>query len=316
MSPPVVLADAPLWSGRWDYSVERRLIAEAGAELIVPGGPTENERLLGVADIVLRGSRRLDAPLIARLGRCVGLVTYSVGLDGIDLDAAASAGIAVRNVPDYCTAEVADHATLLVLAAVRRLPHWIDTTSRGRWLRPEDQATLRRMAALTVGIIGAGRIGRGVARRLRAFDAATIAFDPHLTGPLEGLPLVTKEELLARADIIVVCASSNAGAAPVIDEAAIAALGRPRPVIVNVARGALVDERALATALHSGRVGAAALDVRSEEPPDPATDPLAGAPNLLLTPHVGAASASALEDLRAGVGIAAVELLRDAGRVS
>jgi D-3-phosphoglycerate dehydrogenase len=171
------------------------------------------------------------------------------------------------------------------------------------------------MATLTVGIIGAGRIGRGVARRLRAFDATTIAFDPHLTEPPEGLPLVTKAELLACADVVVVCASSNAGAAPIIDEAAIAALGRPRPVIVNVARGALVDERALAAALHSGRVGAAALDVRSEEPPDPATDPLAGVPNLLLTPHVGAASASALDDLRAGVGAAAVGLLRDAGRV-
>jgi D-3-phosphoglycerate dehydrogenase len=315
MSRPVVLADAPLWSGRWDYSVEQRLVAAAGAELIVPGDVAENERLLADADVVLRGSRRLDASLIARLGRCVGLVTYSVGLDGIDLAAAAAAGLAVRNVPDYCTAEVADHATLLVLASVRRLPHWMQTTSRGCWLQPEDQATIRRIATLTVGIVGAGRIGRAVARRLRAFDATTIAYDPHVAEQLEDLPLVGMEELLARSDVVVVCASSTADAVPIIDEAALAALGRPRPVIVNVARGTLVDERAVAAALHSGRLGAAALDVRSQEPPDPATDPLAGAPNLLLTPHVGASSESALDDLRAAVGAAAVGLLRDAGRI-
>ena len=109
-------------------------------------GSSENERALADADVVLRGERRFDAALIARLTRCVGLVTYSVGLDGIDLDVAAAAGIAVRNVPDYCTAEVADHAALLVLASIRRLPHWLDTTARGGWLQPEDQRTIRRTA--------------------------------------------------------------------------------------------------------------------------------------------------------------------------
>ncbi len=100
-----------------------------------------------------------------------------------------------------------------------------------------------------------------------------------------------------------------------LDAAAFAALGRPQPVIVNVARGALVDERALAEALRSGRVGAAALDVRVNEPPDPADDPLADTPNLILTPHVAASSASAIDDLRAGVAAAAIGLLRHAGRL-
>lgn len=315
MPAPVVLADAPLWSGRWDYSLERRLLADAGVELVVPSGFEENERALADADVVLRGERRFDAALIARMTRCVGLVTYSVGLDGVDLDVAAAAGIAVRNVPDYCTAEVADHAALLVLASIRRLPHWLDTTARGGWLQPEDQRTIRRTAGLTAGMIGAGRIGRAVAGRLRAFGATTIAFDPFIKGGDAELPLVSKDALLARSDAIVVCASSKAGGAPVLDAAAFAALGRPQPVIVNVARGALVDERALAEALRSGRVGAAALDVRVNEPPDPADDPLADAPNLLLTPHVAASSASAIDDLRAGVAAAAIGLLRHAGRL-
>ena len=311
----MVLADAPLWSGRWDYSREAALLAAAGAELAIPTSAGENESLLAIADVVLRGGRRFDAALIGRLGACVGLVTYSVGLDGIDLDAAAAAGIPVRNVPDYCTTEVADHAVLLVLAAVRRLPYWISTVERGGWLTPEDQLTVRRLSTLTAGIVGAGRIGRAVAVRLRAFGITTIAHDPYLvTGPPD-LPIVDRDELLARSDIVVLCASSNAASPPWIDAASLAALGRPQPVIVNVARGSLVDEAALADALRRGQVGAAALDVRTTEPPDPATDPLAGAPNLLTTPHVAASSASAIDDLRAGVAAAAVDLLGAAGRL-
>ena len=314
MATPVVLADYPLWSGRWDYSLERRALADAGVELVVPADVAENERLLPGADVVLRGGRRFDAELIARLDRCVGLVTYSVGLDGIDLDAAAATGVPVRNIPDYCTAEVADHAALLALAAIRRLPHWIATTGRGDWLQPEDQLTIRRISTLTAGIVGAGRIGRAVAGRLRAFGATTIAFDPFVTGDDPELPLVGKEELLARSDAIVVCASSTAGSPPVLDGTAFAALGRPA-VIVNVARGTLIDETALAEALRSGRVSGAALDVRASEPPDPADDPLAGAPNLLLTPHVAASSSEAIDDLRRGVAAAAIGLLRDAQRL-
>jgi D-3-phosphoglycerate dehydrogenase len=310
MATPVVLADSPLWSGRWDYSLERRALADAGVELVVPADVDENERLLPGADVVLRGGRRFDAELIARLDRCVGLVTYSVGLDGIDLDAATAAGVPVRNIPDYCTAEVADHAALLALAAIRRLPHWIGVTGRGDWLQPEDQLTIRRISTLTAGIVGAGRIGR-----LRAFGATTIAFDPFVSGVDPDLPLVGKDELLARSDAIVVCASSTAGSPPVLDGAAFASLGRPA-VIVNVARGTLIDERALAAALFSGRVSAAALDVRLSEPPDPTDDPLAGAPNLLLTPHVAASSSAAIDDLRSGVAAAAIGLLREAGRLA
>jgi D-3-phosphoglycerate dehydrogenase len=291
------------------------LLATAGAELVVPGSAEENEALLDRADVVLRGARRLDAALIGRLGSCVGLVTYSVGLDGIDLAAAAAAGIPVRNVPDYCTTEVADHAVLLALAAVRRLPHWIATVERGEWLTPEDQLTIRRLSTLTAGIVGAGRIGRAVAARLRAFGIATIAHDPNLTTDPPDLPLVGRDELLDRSDVVILCASSTAASPPWIDAAALAALGRPQPVIVNVARGSLVDEAALADALRRGRVGAAALDVRSSEPPDAENDPLAGAPNLLTTPHVAASSASAIDDLRAGVATAAIELLGMAGRL-
>lgn len=315
MPRPLVLADHPLWAGRWDYSIERDRLAAAGAELVVPADEADNDRLLPLADVVLRGGRRFDAELIARLERCIGLVTYSVGLDGVDLEAADAAGIAVANVPGYCTTEVADHAALLVLASIRRLPFWMATIEHGRWLQPEDQLTIRRTSTLTAGILGAGRIGRAVADRLRAFGMTTIAHDPYCDAGPDDLPLVTREDLLARSDVIVVCASSSAGSAPLLDDAAFAALRRPEPIVVNVARGSLIDEHALAEALRSGRVGAAALDVRTDEPPNPATDPLAGAPNLLVTPHVAASSSAAIDDLRVGVSDAALGLLRQAARL-
>jgi len=310
---PLVVADAPMWSGRWDYSVEQAALGRAGITLTVPDDHEANAALLPLADIVLRGSRRLDAALIATMRRCVGLVTYSVGLDGIDLDAAAEAGIAVRNVPDYCTDEVSDHAVLLMLAAVRRLPHWIDTVRSGHWLQPEDQLTVRRLSSLTVGVVGAGRIGSAVARKSRVFGMTTIATDPFVTSNDDDLPLVPLDELLARSDVIVLCASSTSSAPFVLDQAAFESLGAVAPVIVNVARGRLIDEHALAAALHSGAVGGAALDVRAVEPPDPADDPLAGAPNLIVTPHVAASSAAAIEDLRVGVARAAIDLLTAAG---
>jgi len=282
---------------------------------VVPEDDRVNSSLLPTADIVLRGGRRLDSRLIARMRRCVGLVTYSVGLDGVDLEAAGRAGIPVRNVPGYCTDEVSDHAILLILAALRRLPHWLDTTGSGGWLQAEDQLTVRRVRGLTVGIVGAGRIGRSVARKAGAFGMVPIFHDPFVVEPADDLPLVGRDELLARADVIVLCASGTSGSLFRLGADDFASLKSPPPVVVNVARGAMIDERALADALRAGTVWSAALDVRNVEPPDPGDDPLAGAPNLILTPHVAASSAAAIADLRVGVAEAAIELLAEAGRL-
>ena len=312
---PVVMADEPLWAGDWDYGLERAAIEQAGATFIVPRDSAHNDELIETADVILRGGRRIDAELISRAANCVGIVTYSVGLDGIDLDAATKANVGVRNVPGYCTEEVATHAVLLMLAAMRRLPYWIDTTSTGGWLDPHDQLTLSRLSVKTLGVIGAGRIGRAVASRARAFGMNTIAHDPFLDETIDQLRLVHLDELLDLADVIVICASVTSTSPVLLDRTAIESLGRPAPVIVNVARGSLIDENALGDALRSGRVAAAALDVRVSEPPDPANDPLAGAPNLILTPHVAAASLEAVDDLRTGVAAAAIELLRAAGRL-
>jgi D-3-phosphoglycerate dehydrogenase len=167
----------------------------------------------------------------------------------------------------------------------------------------------------TLGIVGAGRIGRGVARRARGFGLRTIAADPFVepgTDPeLEILPL---PEVLAQADALVLCAALTSESRHLIDRAALA-LVRPGMVLVNVARGGLVDESALAAALAEGRVGAAALDVRDPEPPRPASDPLAGFDNVILTPHMAATSQEAVEDLHRMAAEISLELLRAGGRL-
>ena len=211
-------ADCPLWcEGRSDSPLERRLLlADAGAELVVPAGSRRTSECSPSPTSCCEVSVELDAALIARLEpRCVGLVTYSVSTDGIDLDVATAAGIAVRNVPDYCTAEVADGEALLVLTSIRRLPHWLDTThaaavgcnprtGAGADLRRTGEAHRRRHRC---------RPDRSRRRRAapRRFGATTIAFDPFIKGSDAELRLVSKDELLARSDVIVVYLSSKAG---------------------------------------------------------------------------------------------------------
>jgi D-3-phosphoglycerate dehydrogenase len=166
----------------------------------------------------------------------------------------------------------------------------------------------------TLGIAGAGRTGRLVARKARGFGFRTIAYDPFVTDPGDpDLELVAFEDVLRRADAIVVCAALSPGAPPLISREALAAV-RPGLILVNVARGGHIDEVALAAALQDGRVAVAALDVRSIEPPA-VPDPLAGLPNVIQTPHVAASSREAVEDLHRLAAQYVLGLLEDADRI-
>jgi D-3-phosphoglycerate dehydrogenase len=247
----------------------------------------------------------------------VGILCYSIGMDKVDAAAAAKAGIPVRNIPDYCTDEVSDHAIALLMAAERRIQPV--TKAMGTGWKLQDRAALapiRRIRGQTLGVLGAGRIGRTVARKARGLGFMTIAHDPLVAVTADpDLELVTFDALLARADAIVLCAALTDGSRGVIGREALATV-RPGMIVVNVARGGLIDEQALADALRDGRVGYAALDVRDPEPPDPATDPLRDLPNVLQTPHVAATSQEAIEDLHRIAAETIVEMLEAAGRIS
>jgi D-3-phosphoglycerate dehydrogenase / 2-oxoglutarate reductase len=316
-SPTVVIFD-PVAAGTASHDLEAALLAQRGVRLIVPPDSASSLEAIVDADVVVvLGVQRLTAALVAGLERCVGILCYSIGMDKVDGPAAAAAGIPVRNVPDYCTEEVSDHALALLLAAQRRIVTFANLAAGGDWApgkRPE-LGQIRRLRGQTLGIVGAGRIGRKVAAKARAFGFRTIAADPYVGSADDpDLPVVPMETLLAGSDAIVLCAALTESSRNLLGPAAFDRM-RDGVIVVNVSRGGLIDEAALADALRSGRVGVAALDVRAPEPPDPALDPLAGLANLIQTPHIAASSREALGDLRRMAAERIIELLEEGGRL-
>ena len=227
-----------------------------------------------------------------------GILCYSVGMDGVDASAAADLGVPVHNVPDYCTEEVSDHAIAMLLALQRNLLPIASATARGDW--PSAYTSLeamppRRVRGQVVGVVGVGRIGARVADKCDALGMAVLGHDPYATLRPPVRPTEFKT-LLETADAVLLCAASTSSSGHLIDAAALDHM-KHGSVLVNVARGGLVDEHALAAALRSGKLRGAALDVRDQEPPDAATDPLSGVESLILTPHMAATSVDARRDL-------------------
>ena len=227
------------------------------------------------------------------------VVRYGVGYDNIDLDAARGAGLRVGYVPDYCTAEVADHAATAVLTMLRKLVPLDASVRRGEWAAVANARPLPPFDRTTVGFFGLGAIGREVLARLRPFGFRFVVSDPGLSGEEAGaleVERVSPEDLLARADAITLHAPATDETTGFFDAAAFGAM-KETAVLVNTARGALVNEADLAAALRSGAIGGAALDVFAAEPL-PEGSPLREAPNLILTPHAAWYSDAAIGRLQ------------------
>lgn len=325
-TPRAVVLDPLTWVSDFSYSIERDLLAARGVELIVPRDRGERDELLADADVLISaGIESLSGDVIDRLRSCVGIVAAQVGLDHIDLEAADAAGIPVINVT-ASTEEVADHAMALVLAAVKRLPAMQAAAGDRQWepLRLPERGELRRLRGQVMGIIGPGRVGMAVAARARGFGFETIATarserpgvhrGTHSSQAAEGVELVSFPVLLGRADVIVVTADANPTSIGILDAKAFERMKRGT-VVVNVSRGTLIDEDALADALDSGIVAMAGLDVRRDEPPDPASDRLTGHQRVIQTPHVAGASREAREDLHRLTALRVLEFLHRAGRL-
>lgn len=307
-----IRGSAVVWdtrSGR-DYSLERAGLAAHGIEFRTPA-MAERREAIASADVVLVHIEPFTAADIAGMVRGRGIVSYGIGTDSIDVDAANAAGLAVRNVPGYCTDEVADHAMSLLLLGARRLDV-ARYRSAAEWADAKRIPPLRRLRGRCVGIIGMGRIGQAIAERCAGFGLDVIGYDPHPRPGADLARLVTLDELAERAHIVVAACELTPATAGLVGSDLLAKLG-PEAVVVNISRGGVVDEAALASALNGGRLAFAALDVRGVEPPDAGADPLEGCPNLYLTPHVAASSIEAVRDLNQGVVSAVVELM-DGGR--
>jgi D-3-phosphoglycerate dehydrogenase len=243
-------------------------------------------RLGGAADALLVQYGDVGRRVFDGLPRLRLLVRYGVGVDGIDLAAATERGIPVVNVPDYGTDEVANHAVALLLALARKLPRLDRQVRAGGWdvfvVQP-----VHRLAGRTVGIVGCGRIGRAVARKLAGFDVRLLVHDPYLSELPPGVTPVSLEELLAASDYVTVHCPLTAGTRHLIGRAALARM-KPTAVLVNTARGPVVDEEALARALEDGALFGAGIDVYEREPE--VHPRLLAAPHAVLLPHIGSAS--------------------------
>jgi D-3-phosphoglycerate dehydrogenase len=311
---PSVLIWDPIRDLDWVYDRERELLAAEGVALVVPDTERASIEQLQRADVLIV-SGPFPSELFAHLTRCAGVICYSVGMDAVDAAAAAAASIPVTNVAGYCTDEVSDHAMALLLAIQRRLIPFARKAESGEWkvYSGPDFFGIRRLRGQTVGIVGLGRIGSQVAVKCAAFGMTVLAHDPYLeSSPLDFVRLCGLDDLLGRSEVVVLCSALTDSSRRLLDAARIATL-RPGAVIVNVARGALIDEAALLEALAAGRIGAAGLDVRAQEPP-PDDDPLRELPNVVLTQHMAATSQEARDDLHVFAARRAIELLERAGR--
>jgi len=275
----------------------------AGHDVVVHPGPlppTRPELAAGVADaegLLCLLTERVDAELLDGAPRLRAIANYAVGSDNIDAAAAAARGIAVGVTPDVLTDATADLAMALLLTAARRLPEAARAVREGRWGTFEPQGWLGlELRGARLAIVGYGRIGRAVGERAAAFG-------------MELLPVGRGDDLraaLARADAVTLHCPLTAQTRHLIDAAALAAM-RPGAILVNTARGGVIDQAALVAALRAGRL-TAALDVTDPEPPPPG-DPLLTAANVFLVPHIGSATHAARErmaDLAAANLIAAL----------
>lgn len=224
---------------------------------------------------------RVDAGLIEACPRLRVISNYAVGYDNVDVRAASARRIPVGNTPDVLTDATADLAFALLLAAARRLGPAAQSVRDGEWLTWEPASHLGfDVHGATLGIIGRGRIGRAVAKRAEGFEMTTL-----LSGREGGTPL---PELLERSDFVSIHCPLTPATHHLIDSEA---LGRMRrtAILINTARGPIVDQAALARALEAGTIAGAALDVTDPEPPPPG-DPILGAPNVIVVPHIGSAT--------------------------
>ena len=227
---------------------------------------------------------RIDGALLDAAPRLRAIANYAVGTDNVDLAATGARGIPVGVTPDVLTDATADLTMALLLAAARRLPEAREAVLTGAWRTWDPKGFLGlELSGATLAIVGAGRIGRAVARRAQAFGTNVV-----LVGREDDL-----HAALSRADAVSLHAPLTRETHRLIDAAALAAM-RPGAILVNTARGGLVDQAALLAALRSGAIGAAALDVTDPEPPAP-DDPLMQAPGVLVVPHIGSATRRARE---------------------
>ena len=266
---------------------ERRIITEAGGEFIDAESLPLSEalRLCEDADAILCRRLEVSAGMIQKFRRCKILVRYGVGTDNVDVNAATAAGIIVGHVPSYCIDEVSTHAIALLLASIRKVVVTHGKMQSGAWdVHRADP--IYRMSGRTLGLIGLGKIGGAVARKLQNWNLQILATDPYVEpdrAEFLGVQLVGLEVLLRKSDYVSLHCPLLPETRHLIKSETLA-LMKPGAILINTSRGTVVDSASLLQALAVGKLGGAGLDVFEEEPL-PATSPFRRHPAVIVTDH-------------------------------
>lgn len=295
-----------------DLALEEGILHAGGVAVSSRQCKSEAElmELCAGADAVITQFARINATVIGAMRQARAIVRYGIGVDNVDLAAARARGIPVCNVPDYCIDEVADQALAFILGLTRQVVAHHEHLRAGQWGLSMPLAAMSALRSRTVGVVGFGRIGREVVRRLLAFKCAVMVFDP-VVAPAEiakaGAQATSFEELLSGSDVLTLHCPSTPQTRRLINATTLAKF-KPGAVLINVSRGDLVDPDALVAALRDGRLSGAALDVFDPEP-IPVEHPIRTLRNVILAPHIASCSVPAVKKLResvAGIALAAV----------
>ena len=287
----------PDWFG--DVEEETVHFEAAFEDIVVEAIDCEGDQIperVGRADVLLTHYTAVDAAALDAT-ECLVVTRYATGIDGIDVEAATERGVRVTNVPEYCEVEVAEHVVAMAMALVRSLPVYDAATAAGRW--EWDATEVRPVSELTMGFLAFGRKARETAERARALGFDLRAHDPYLDDEeirQAGAEPVGFDELVETADVLSIHTPLTAETRGMVDADVLGRMPRGA-ILLNAARGGIVEEAALLDALESGRLAGAGLDVLEREPP-PADDPLLGRDDVIVTPHAGWYSTRSVAALR------------------
>ncbi len=276
---------------------EKTEFGQIGAELVL-AQVQEEEDLVGAckdADGLLNQYALLTRKVLESLPKCRVISRYGVGVDSVDLKAATDSGIIVANVPDYCIDEVASQTVAMILSLTRKTAFFDRKVKSGQW-DFHLGIPIYRIKGKTLGLIGCGKIGLEVARRISAFGVKVMTFDPYLEHAPEGIELKDFETVLKESDFISIHCPLNDSTRHLIGEKEFKKMQK-KPLLINTSRGPIVDEKALIQALGEGLLSGAGLDVLEKEPPD-SESPLLKMENVVLSPHVGFYSVESISELK------------------
>jgi D-3-phosphoglycerate dehydrogenase len=276
---------------------EKEEFGRIGAKLTLAQVQEEEDviRACKEADGLLDQYALLNRRVLENLPKCKVISRYGVGVDSVDLKAATDLGIIVANVPDYCMDEVADQTISMLLGLIRKTAFFDQKVKSGQW-DFRIGIPIHRIKGKTMGLVGCGKIGLEVAKRISAFGVRVITFDPYLEKAPQGVELKDFDTVLKESDFISVHCPLNDSTKHLIGERAFKKMGK-KPFLLNTSRGPIVDEKALIQALNEGLISGAGLDVLEKEPPD-LLSPLLKMENVILTPHVSFYSVESIGELK------------------